>query len=298
MANTRLPKPRKYRGRWHAQVTLKNGARPVKSFDNFDETKAWIAETLANQNSEHEPELGGPTQVTLAEALRLYAQLYSLVKDGCKAELTRINNYLVGAGMSRIRRSLDDKGNAFIEEYELKIGATGFAKHRDKRLAQREKTYATIHELGRKRCNSLTTKDFRALMTIMKAEDLSDSTIQKEIALLRHMFRLAPTEWNWKGFVDPTAPLKLGKSNSRFVFLPPEQERRLWTALEECDRPEYIGLVALCMETTLRKGSLLQWRWENTDLENRVIKVPSKTGDVVLPLSLHACKGVVQHAST
>jgi len=287
--NSRMPSPFKYRGRWRAQVTLKNGSRPADNFDSFEEAKAWIADMLANQNTEHEPELGGPTKATLAEALRHYAKLYSLVKGGCKAELTRINHYLVGAGMSRIRRGIDEAGNAVIEEYELKIGAKGFVKHRNERLSKRKKTYAAIHELGRRRCSTLTTKDFRELMTTMKAEGLEDSTIQKEIALLRHMFRLVPEEWNWKGFKDPTAPLKLGRSNSRFVFLTAEQEQRLWAALEQLDRPEYIGLVAICMETTMRKGSLLQWRWEKTDLENRVIKVPSKSKDVVLPLSQHAC---------
>jgi len=287
--NSKMPSPFKYRGRWRAQVTLKNGSRPADNFDSFEEAKAWIADKLANQNTEHEPALGGPTKATLAEALRHYAKLYSLVKGGCKAELTRINNYLVGAGMNRIRRSIDEAGNAVIEEYELKIGAKGFVKHRSERLAKRKKTYAAIHELGRRRCSTLTTKDFRELMTTMKAEGLEDSTIQKEIALLRHMFRLVPEEWNWKGFKDPTAPLKLGRSNSRFVFLTAAQEERLWAALDECDRPEYIALVAICMETTMRKGSLLQWRWEKTDLENRIIKVPSKSGDVVLPLSQHAC---------
>lgn len=289
MANRRLPQPRKYRGRWHAQVTLKNGARPAKNFESFAEAKAWITDMLANQDSEHEPELGGPKQATLAEALRLYAKTYSLVKGGCDAELTRINHYLVGAGMKRIRRGVDAEGKAVIEDYELKIGAKAFAEHRDKRLAKRRATYEAIAELGRKRCSMLKPMDFRTLMTTMKSDGLKDSTIQKEIALLRHMFRLVPEEWNWKGFEDPTRTLKLGRSNSRFVFLTAAQEKRLWAALDECDRPEYIGLVAICMETTMRKGSLLKWRWEKTDLENRIIKVPSKSGDVVLPLSQHAC---------
>lgn len=288
MANKRLPSPRKYRGRWQAQVTLSNGKRPAESFDTHNEAKQWIAEMIALRDSEHEPELGGPTQTTLAQALRLYAQTYSLIKGGCDAELTRINNYLVGAGMSRIRRRTDPQGKPFIEEYELKIGAKAFAEHRDKRLAKRKPTYDLIAELGRKRCSMLKTMDFRNLMTTMKTDGLSASTIQKEIALLRHMFRLAPKEWSWKGFEDPTEGLKLGTSNSRFVFLTSAQQERMWAALEECDRPEYMGLVAICVETTLRKGSLLQWRWENTDLENRIIKVPSKTGDVVMPLSQHA----------
>ncbi|WP_345798290.1 hypothetical protein [Castellaniella sp. MT123] len=33
--STRLPQPFRYRGRWRAQVTLKNGERPSEDFDTF-----------------------------------------------------------------------------------------------------------------------------------------------------------------------------------------------------------------------------------------------------------------------
>lgn len=41
-------------------------------------------------------------------------------------------------------------------------------------------------------------------MTTMKTDGLSGSTIQKEVALLKHMFNMARIEWAWRGFENPT----------------------------------------------------------------------------------------------
>lgn len=100
-----LPKPFKYRGRWRAQVTCKNGSRPHADFDDYDSASAWIVETLANANTEHEPELGGPTQATLAQALNHYASLYTVNKGGVDSALNRINHYLAGDGRKLLRKA-------------------------------------------------------------------------------------------------------------------------------------------------------------------------------------------------
>lgn len=80
-------KPFRYRGKWRATVTLANGKRPAQDFDRYDDAVQWIAEQLANANAQHAPELGGPTMATLADALRLYAQLYTVNKRGFASEL-------------------------------------------------------------------------------------------------------------------------------------------------------------------------------------------------------------------
>ena len=59
-------KPFAYRGKWRIQVTLKNGKRPVENFIKHADALQWAADTLANDNSAHEAQLGGPTQATLA----------------------------------------------------------------------------------------------------------------------------------------------------------------------------------------------------------------------------------------
>ena len=63
---SKAAKPFAYRGKWRIQVTLKNGTRPVENFIKHADALQWAADTLANDNSAHEAQLGGPTQATLA----------------------------------------------------------------------------------------------------------------------------------------------------------------------------------------------------------------------------------------
>lgn len=81
MAN-RAAKPFKYRGLWRGQVTLDNGQRPSSDFESYDDAKEWMSKQLANANSEHLPELGGPTRASLAQALGHYASLNTITKGG------------------------------------------------------------------------------------------------------------------------------------------------------------------------------------------------------------------------
>ena len=285
-----LPKPFKYRGRWRAQVTCKNGTRPHADFDDHASACAWICDTLSNANTEHQAELGGPTQATLAEALNHYAALYSVNKGGVDSELNRINHYLAGAGLKLLRKTQTENGQVALEHYEPKAQPQGWQEHNDSRRAQRSETYSAIAALARKRCSLINTADIRRLMSTMKSEGLSDSTIQKEIALLRHMFNVAAKEWQWKGFENPTEGLKLGTSQRRFVFITKEQEAALWEAIAECDNPYFWPLIACALETTMRRGSLLAMRWDKTDLEGRIAQVPSKTGEINVPLSQQAVR--------
>lgn len=277
-------KPFKYRGRWRAQTTLDNGTRPCDDFDKYDDAVQWLAEQLANANSEHLPELGGPKQATLAQALAHYAGLNTITKGGYAAELVRINHYLSAAGLKQLRVVVRE-GKRELVEKDNKPMPSAFEAHRANRLGQRQETYKFIEALAVRRCSTLCTADFRRLMVSMEKEGLSPSTIQKEIALLKHLFNIAVKEWNWRGFENPCIGLRLGTSNQRFVFMTSQQQVALRAALAQCDSPYFWSLVEICLQTTLRRGSLLAMTRSNVDLEGRVAMLPSKTGVVAVPLS-------------
>lgn len=287
MAKRSTPEPFRYRGGWRGQVTLANGKRPHKDFARKDEAADWIREQLQNNNTQHEPELGGPKSATVAQAMDLYAHLNTISKGGCDSELNRINHYLAGAGMPLLRRVEDAQGKHLLEHYEPSAQPPGWQAHNDARRAKRVETYQRIHELAQTRCSQVNTAMVRRLKTTMEREGLSDSTIQKEIALLRHMFNVARKEWSWKSFENPCEGIKLGKSNQRFVFLTEAQETALWKALSECDNPFFWPLVVCAMETAQRKDRLLNMTWENTDLVGRVMHGWSKGDNVVTHLSKH-----------
>jgi len=122
----------------------------------------------------------------------------------------------------------------------------------------------------------------------MKAEGLSVSTVQKELALLKAAFNVAAREWRWETFRNPAVGIALGQSQHRFVRLTPEQEGRLVQALTECDNPQFWPMVELALASTMRRGSLLKLQWDNVSLDTREVHVWAKGRDVTLPLSQRA----------
>lgn len=279
-------KPFQYRGRWRIQVTLKNGTRPFKDFDKYDDAKDWANEQLANANTEHGPLLGGPTQATLAQALDHYARQYSITKGGVDAELNRINHYLEAVNMPLLKAVRNELGGLEISEHHRKALPDGWQQHNDARRAKRQRTYTTIAQLAGKRCSTISPADIRRFFTAMKTEGLSDSTVQKEIAMLKVVFNTAIKEWSWTGFDNPCNPIQLGKSGRRFVALSAAQQDALTEALLECDNPYFLPLVAMAKESTLRKGTLLDMTWDQVDVAERSGMLKTKTGQVKYTMSL------------
>ena len=232
----------------------------------------------------------GPQRTSVGAMLHRYAHHFTVLKGGCDAELTRINHYLLGAGLSPVQRG-DEDGRRLLVPLQRDIGSatpTGWAKHLQSRRQQRSGTYRLIHEVGATSCARLTTTKLRELATTMRAEGLSESTVQKELALLKAAFNVAIREWGWKTFVNPVLGIRLGRSKQRFVRLSDEEEQRLVQALAECDNPEFWPLVELAMTSTMRRGSLLKLEWANVSLTTREVHVWAKGADVTLPLSSRA----------
>lgn len=283
----RIPSPFKYRGKWRGTVTLPGGKRRALDFEKYQDAKNWILQMLgeAAEASGHEPKLGGPTVATLADALTYYASQWTVNKGGARAELNRINHYLCAAGEQRLRLHIDHKGTKSVVKDTAGHTPKAFAAYGAERLERREETYKTIARLSQRLCSKISTADLRELMSTMACEGLTPSTIQKEIALLRHVFNVAATEWSWLGFKNPCLTLKLGKSATRFVVLTTPQVHALMQAASDCDNPLVPAAIGLALDTAMRKGSLLSLDWAHINLENRTLQVDSKSGDVVLALS-------------
>lgn len=232
----------------------------------------------------------GPVRTSVGAMLNRYAHQFTLLKGGCDAELTRINHYLVGAGLPALRREAVD-GRQQLSPVCGPIGDStpkGWVRHLEHRRSRRSRTYDLIHALGGTVCARVTTCTLRELSTTMRAEGLSESTVQKELALLKAAFNVAIREWGWAGYVNPAIGISLGRSRRRFVRLTEEEEHRLVQALSECDNPQFWPLVELALTSTMRRGSLLKLEWSNIDLQAREAHVWAKGAEVTLPLSRRA----------
>lgn len=231
-----------------------------------------------------------PKRTTVGVLLLNYAHQFTLLKHGCNAELLRINHYLVGAGLQPVKLDVDD-GRRVLRPLSRPIGTAtprGWSRHLEARRSRRAGTYRLIREIGGTTCACLTTARLRELATTMRAEGLSESTVQKELALLKAAFNVAIREWGWSGYVNPVIGIALGRSKRRFVRLTDDEEERLVQALAECDNPQFWPLVELALTSTMRRGSLLKLAWSNIDLEAREAHVWAKGSEVTLPLSKRA----------
>lgn len=284
-----MPTIFRYRNGWRAQANIPG--RPHKDFRYQDEARKWSATLEAAHEAGKAPRLGGPTQVSLAQMLDEYARCYTVAREGRQSELNRINHYLRGAGLPLLAVRACGEGQwQIVETDALSVDAAvadGWQDYLAARRAKRARTYAAIAALARRRVSTLLPGDMHDLMATMKSDGLSDSTIQKEIALLRAMFNVALHAWHWVAFSNPCAGLKLGKSAPRFVHVTREQLLRLYEAAAQCDNPYLLPLIDCAMFLTARSGSLLALRWQHIDFEQRKIFLrKTKTGPVLLDLPL------------
>lgn len=271
-------------GKWRIQITLLNGKRPRRFFDTKGEALEWRDDELKKQNHQHAPVLGGPGVATLAEALDHYARNFSVEKEGVEQELVRVNHYLEGAGMPLLGTEASTNGGLKVVEVSPKTLSKVFKTYVDRRRESSAGTFAWKKKLARMQCSKISHADIVAFKAQMVSDGLSDSTIQKEIALLKVFFNSVKL-MNWKGLENPCIGVKLGKSRRRFVNLTEKQSEDLLSALSECDNPYFLPLVLTAKETTMRLDTLMSMTWANTSIERRNAFLPTKTGDRPFVLS-------------
>ena len=281
-------KPFRINGRsgWHAEVRLADGRTTRKSFPTQKDAQAWMVQEQAKVAQEKAPAFGGPTRITLGALLFEYAKLFTLNKGGYRAELTRINNYAQAVGLPGLCVQTDEAGrrSLHVQSQGSRV-PEGLQAYLERRRARSQRTFARMHALATKLCSQVTTEDIEQLKRDMLSDNLSQSTAQKEIALLKHCFNMAVKIWKWKGFENPCEGVELGKSAKRFVVLSQAESEALTGALQQCDNPLVWPLVELAISSAMRKGSLMRLRWEHVDLQGRKAHIWAKGRWADVPLS-------------
>src|SRR5215207_7610381 len=121
---------------------------------------------------------------------------------------------------------------------------------------------------GRERLDRITLQDVQEFVDELDAQDVNASTIESTILPLRLVYRYA----RGKGIVyaDPTDGLELPeKARGRRLPPSPADAAGLLAAAPEQDRP----LWATAMLAGLRRGELMALRWEDVDLQAKVLRV-------------------------
>jgi integrase len=110
---------------------------------------------------------------------------------------------------------------------------------------------------------------------------VSACTLQKELALLSHMFNVARREWGLavRNVVQEIAKPKI--TGGRLRFLNAEEASALLEACGKSRNPTLQAFVVLLLHTGMRPSEAAGLRWDQVDLEKKSIEVQdTKTIDV------------------
>jgi integrase len=115
-------------------------------------------------------------------------------------------------------------------------------------------------------------KGFR-LTTVRKVGDeerpLAGATVNRALALLRHLLRLAHEEWEVLGKVPR---IRLEKeAEGRLRWLTPEEATRLLNVCRRSRNSDLLDLVELALFTGMRRGEVLGLTWERVDRARGVV---------------------------
>lgn len=126
-----------------------------------------------------------------------------------------------------------------------------------------------------------------------RLETVNPVTIRRELSLLQHAFDIARREWDMPLAENPIASVRKPKpGNPRDRRLKGDEYERLMQAAGECRNEQIAPLIAVAVETGMRRGEMLNMRWEDLDAERRTLRIPeTKTGiPRTIPLSLTAAR--------
>ena len=117
-----------------------------------------------------------------------------------------------------------------------------------------------------------------------KGEDAANGTINRELAVLSHLFTKA-VEWRWITH-KPAVIKRLKEDGGRITYLTTSQIERLLKAAMEDQFPHLYPFIVIGLETSMRRSEILSIKLEHIALERCIIYIPkAKTGAREQPIT-------------
>ncbi|WP_315763863.1 tyrosine-type recombinase/integrase [Sphingomonas sp. Y38-1Y] len=152
-----------------------------------------------------------------------------------------------------------------------------------KKSADIDERYLRLHLLprfGKQRINQLDRVEVMEWLAGKVKEGYAQATVNRWQVIFGHMLRMAKV-WGIAGSeVNPLDGLKQKDPNNKVErFLTAAETQRLRRAVENSPNPMLAPIVALLLHTGCRKRELLDAKWEEFRLDQRLWRIPtSKTG--------------------
>lgn len=190
----------------------------------------------------------------------------------------RLSEVERGVYVKPVRISLDEFGKRYL----------GYARthkrswKRDEQMLERLQTYFGNTDLGD--ITPLRVEGYQQ----KRVGEVSPSTVNRELALLKHMFNMSE-RWSLYRGTNPVRLVKfLREDNLKFETLSEEDETALLAA-----SPSYLrDMIRFALATGLRSGEIFNLKWEDIDLSKKRLNViVRKTRKrLELPLGTEALK--------
>lgn len=130
-----------------------------------------------------------------------------------------------------------------------------------------------------------------------KAKPPSDGTINRELAVLSHLFNMA-IEWGWMDR-RPAKVKRLKEALGRLVYLTPDQAVRFVECAKADGNAIVHAFIVIGLETSMRKMEILSIRREHIDLPRLVIHIPvAKGGTREQPITRHLAEFLQEYMAS
>ncbi len=131
---------------------------------------------------------------------------------------------------------------------------------------------------GSRHMDEIKPVDIAAMQETLRQAGLSNATVNRYSALAKRVFNVA-LEWEVYEGRNPAKRAEMRREQSRERFLTDAELVALFKALELEPSRTAACAIALLAATGARRNEVLRARWENVDIERRILTVPlSKSG--------------------
>ena len=249
------------------------GARKVRVFD--DRVKGFLMEAWPSgavvfwmryadeRGRTREVRLGRHGDVTVDQARKRAQELRAQVSLGGDP------------GGDRDRRRAVPTFETFVNDRYLPFVRDRLRSHRDQASFCRLRL---VPRWGRRALDEIAPADVVDLQRDLRAEGLSNATVNRYTAVVRRVFNLA-RRWEVIEGRNPAQHAEMLREQHRERFLSTAEVRRLFHALDQEKSKPAAGCLALLALTGARKGEALGMKWSDLDISRRTWRIArSKSG--------------------
>lgn len=240
---------------WQARVRRKGYHVQIKTFNTRAEVEAWARQIESEIDRGVFVSRAEAESTTLIEALDRYEREIASSKKGAVQEVSLLRTW---------------KNTLIAPRSMASIRSSDIAKLRDDWLKQAD-------------------------------PPLKSATVLRRLAVLSHVFSIARKEWGMESLLNPIELVRKPQANNartrRLAVVEPDEstgrqatDGELEHVVAASNSEVLPGIVWLAVETAMRRGEIVDLRWEHIDLRRRVAHLPAtKNGSSRdVPLSTRA----------